>query len=284
MTNLVEFGKGTATSEQDLLVQLHHFIVSKCGWELFAVYSDTSSYKDYIYYSEGTIPGRYKHMYARWVGFDNKLYNTMHTLWKTSPGDSDGELYNADYSLIPADQSSMDWWAFGDLDGIWVVLKNGSSYYSSYNGLLDTYYPPEVDDVPFCNIGQVAADRWYTGNRILMYNRVLDPWGTAASGTARRYLSSNDIYTNTLQYHDPSDRDGTDQGHMPIVVGMFDYSSYAHEVRGELKHTLWFPGTNLSNEDWYTISGTNYKYFITSYSANNTQGYGPVLATSGTDW
>ena len=55
------------------------------------------------------------------------------------------------------------------------------------------------------------------------------------------------------------------------------------ELRGELKHSLWFGGDTLASEDWVTISGTAYKYFINKYSADETFGVGPVLTTSG-EW
>jgi hypothetical protein len=117
-----------------------------------------------------------------------------------------------------------------------------------------------------------------------MFDYVPSLSGTGGTG-GWGYLSHKDAYTYMLQYNAPSDRDGS-WGYCPIVIFNSSSTNAAENVRGELRHCVYIPGTGLSNGDWVSISGTEYKYFIQKYSTEvaETIGLGPVLVSSGTEW
>lgn len=280
MPDLVNFGKGTASDEQDLISHVENFMVGICGWEKIDTVSDTASDKDLVFKSGGKLPERYQDLYCRWRGYSNYIYNYMYTRWVSS-GDYDGEIHDSTYSRSPCSSTGFDWWGFGNEDGVWFVWVSGGSYYSAYTGYTKSYLPESEDMRPIANISQLYDSYWFHETRVYMHNVSSDRVGSI-SGTEYVYKSDLSIYNDLLSYSAPSDRDGN-WGHCPILVCR-EAGGIQKELRGELMHCLAFPGDGLSSEDWITLSGTDYKYFIQRYSDSETTGFGPVLASSGVAW
>lgn len=280
MPDLINFGKGTASDEQDLIVQFTNFVVGICGWEEIDRITDTSSDRDYVFKSRGTQPDRFADLYMRWRGYSNYIYTGMYTRYASS-SDYDSYVHNSSYNRSQCSSTDFGWWGFGDEDGVWLVWVSGGYYYSAFTGYLNTYFSDADYSQCACCVGQSQYYTWFNSNRLLAYHPVYDR-GASASGTGAALITSVNTYNYLLTYHEPSDRDGTDQGHWPII--MYDASGDTVSLVGELRHCLAFSGNSFSSEDWYTISGTNHKYFIKKYGNNSTTGFGPVLASSGTSW
>lgn len=281
MPNIIEFGKNSATSEQEVLLQFDSFLVSICGWERIDIVTDTVTDRDYVYYSQGTEAGKYRDLYVRLRAYANYIDVYGYSWWGSSSNNS-GELYDSSYTRIPVNGTAFDWYGFGDKDGFWLVVDDGSYYYSLFGGYFDTYYDASFDSLPTCVIGNIYNSYWYTDSRVYGYGAA-DNLSPNVSGTSRKYVTYVNIYNDMLLHSSPSDRDGTEYGHCPFVMYCTDNVS-GYEVRGELRHVLWFSGAGLTSGDWYTISGTNYKYFIKRYSDDHTEGFGPIDTASGTQW
>lgn len=276
MPNLIEYITGAASDEQGLVLALEDFMTNVLtGWSVIDKNTDTASDRDYIFYSQGTEVGKYRDLYIRWRGYNNDLDVYGYQRWVSS-GDYDAQLFSTSYSRINLSAGSFTYWIFGDNDGVWILIKDGTNYFSAYGGYLETYYCDDVDDLPTCVVGQTAVSTFFDSGRVLGYGT-----DAAASGTNTIYDANKTAYNEFLTYGEPNQRDGS-VAHIPIVL-YHDSTSVEREVRGELRHCLWFGGTSLSSEDWVTLSGTTYKYFIQKYSADETMGIGPVPTTSG-EW
>jgi len=276
MPNLIEYITGVATTEQDLVLALEDFMLNVLsGWSVIDKNTDTASDRDYIFYSQGTEPGKYRDLYIRWRGYSNYLDVYGYQRWVNS-GDYDAEMYSTSYTRVYCGAGPITYWIFGDADGVWIMMKDGSNYYSAFGGYLETYYCDDADDLPTFVVGQTSVSSFFDSSRCLGYS----PPSTT-SGNYTIYITNKSIYNEFLTYGEPNQRDGS-VAHIPVV--MYHTSTNAEkEVRGELRHCLWFGGNSISSEDWITISGTTYKYFIHKYSADEACGFGPVLTTSG-EW
>jgi hypothetical protein len=282
MSNLLNFGKGTAVDEQDFVTNIINFAVGICGWQIVSVYSDTAVLKGVCLKSSGTQPGRFGDLYAVYWGQSNTLGVDCCTRW-VSISDKDGSIYNASYHLTPCAGSTFNWYGIGDEDGIWFLWDSGGSYYSCYVGYLETYYSDELYNSCGSAIGQANVAYFFDENRTRAHYPYIDKY-TTTSGAGIELYTNRVIYSNMLQYSDPSNRDGTSQGQWPFIMACTTAGKRA--IVGELRHCLWFPGTTLTTGAWYTISGTNFKYLIQKYSGDNaeTVGFGPILVSSGTSW
>jgi len=276
MPNLIEYIQGTAADEQEIILALEDFMTNVIsGWTVLDKNTDTGTDRDYIFYSQGTTPGKYRDLYIRWRGISDDVRLYAYQRWNNS-GDFDAELNDPTYNIMNVGAGSLTYWIFGDADGVWLLVKNGSNYYSGYGGYLETYYCNDVDDLPTCVIGQDASPSFFDSNRVYAYGPP-----SAGSGIETAYLTTKNLYTEFLTYGEPNQRDGS-VAHIPVVL-YHSTNTPEYEVRGELRHALWFGGTSLAAEDWVTISGTNYKYFIQKYQNDETVGFGPVPTTSG-EW
>ena len=276
MPNLIEYITGSATTEQDLVLALEDFMINVLtGWTVVDKNTDTVDDRDYIFHSQGTEVGKYRDLYIRWRAYNNDLDVYGYQRWVNS-GDYDAELYNASYTRVNCGTGPFTYWIFGDADGVWIMIKEGTNYYHAYGGYLETYYCDDVDDLPTLVAGQPAVATFFDTSSMLGYGPP-----SAGSGTNTIYITSKDLYTNFLTYGEPNQRDGS-VAHTPIVV-FHSSTGVQKELRGELKHALWFGGTSIASEDWVTLSGTTYKYFIQKYTDDETVGFGPVLTTSG-EW
>ncbi|MCK5021498.1 MAG: hypothetical protein KAS32_31085 [Candidatus Peribacteraceae bacterium] len=276
MPNLIEYIKGSATTEQDLVLALEDFMINVLtGWSVVDKNTDTASDRDYIFYSRGVEVGKYRDLYIRWRGYDDNLDIYGYQRWVDS-GDYDAELNDVSGSRVNCGSGPFTYWIFGDNDGVWVIIKSGSTFYHAYGGYLETYFCDSDDDIPLCIVGQPYDSTFFDSNSLLAYGPP-----TAASGTNTSYSVSATIFNNYLTYGEPNQRDGS-TAHIPVVMVHTTITSQ-YELRGELKHALWFAGESISSEDWITISGTDYKYFINKYDSTKTLGFGPVSTTSG-EW
>ena len=259
------YDSGTATDEQDLVGVIHTFLTSTIGgWTRIGIITDTASDKDYVYFSNGEVPGLYRDMYIRVRGYSNYVYLYGYSYW--SAGSNDGELHNASYSLISVGSSSIDYWFFGDRDHFWIVAKNGSDYYYGGAGYLDSYYSPSDNDFPLAVIGHSSISYGLADStKTVGYSAV-------TSGT-NVILKAENTQTNLTAFGDPNLRDGS-QAHTPAV--MYCSTAGHQEVQGELRGVLMFSGVTLTNEDWVTISGTDHKFFIARYSDSECVGFGPI--------
>lgn len=265
---MVYYATGTATTEQDIVDAIDTFLTSTIGsWTLLDTVTDDAGDNDRVYFSRGSVPGRYQDLYIRWRATSNNIYVYGYSLWVDSGTYSD-EVYNASYTVMPVGGSNMEYHLFGTADYLWVVVKNSSNgyYYSCFGGYILSYYEDEDDTLPLAIIGQANSSYDYSGNRCIMYYPVV-------SGSSGIYKSHRDAYTYLLTYGDPNARDGS-QASLPFVM-YCDTSGYK-EVRGELPGTLRFSGATLSSADWVVMSGTNYKFFIQQYDSDSCFGYGPV--------
>lgn len=261
------YSNGTATTEQDLVGYLDTFLTSTIGgWTKVGTITDTGTDKDLVFKSSGETPGRYRDIYIRVRGYNNYLYFYGYSYWESAVT-NDGQLYSASYSNMPVGSSSIDYWLFGDKDHFWVVAKNGSDLYSGGGGYLNSYYDPADNDLPLVIVGHGSISYAFASTtRVQGYS-------ATTSGTNIALRAASDIHSGILAFGDPSFRDGS-QAHMPAI--MYCTTAGHQEIQGELKGTLMFSGVTLANEDWVTISGTDYKFFITRYSDTSCTGYGPV--------
>jgi len=276
MPNLIEYITGTATTEQDLILALEDFMVNVLtGWSVIDKNTDTASDRDYIFYSQGTVPGRYRDLYIRWRGYSDDVRVYGYQRWASS-ADYDAELHDTSYNIINCGAGPFNYWVFGDADGVWLIIKDGTSYWSGFGGYFETYYCDDIDDLPTCVVGHSSLSSFFTSPRVYGYGP--PPVG---SGYKTSYVSNSAYYTTYLTYGEPNQRDGS-VAHLPIIMA-HSTNNAEKEIRGELKHSLWFGGDTLASEDWVTISGTNYKYFISKYGADTTFGVGPITTLSG-EW
>jgi len=276
MPNLIEYITGSATTEQDLILALEDFMVNVLtGWTLIDKNTDTSSDRDYVFYSQGTEVGKYRDLYIRWRGYNNDIQIYGYQRWASS-GDYDAQLNQSSYGIINCGTGPFTYWIFGDADGVWLVVKSGSDYYHGFGGYLVSYYCEDVDDLPTCIVGQYSTSYFFDSSSVYAYGPP-----AAGSGVVTSYITHKDLYTNYLTYGGPNQRDGS-VAHVPVVL-IHSANVLETEVRGELRHALWFSGASLASEDWVTISGTNYKYFIKKYADDETVGFGPIPTTSG-EW
>jgi len=100
MPNLIEYITGSATTEQDLILALEDFMVNVLtGWTLIDKNTDTSSDRDYVFYSQGTEVGKYRDLYIRWRGYNNDIQIYGYQRWASS-GDYDAQLNQSSYGII----------------------------------------------------------------------------------------------------------------------------------------------------------------------------------------
>lgn len=257
------FTNGTATNEQDLVGQISTFLTGTCGWALKGTITDTGTDKDLVFFSRGSTPGKYCDLYIRWRGNADKIQVYAYTLWASAVVYND-QITDGTYTVCATGTSTIPYWLFGDPDGLWVMLKNGSSYYSAYGGYINTYYAAADDRWPIAIIGQSNPSTFFSGTRINAYSVI--------SGTSAVYNSHDNNYTNLLAYG-KSVRDGSNTA-MPLPI--YSPTTNKNEVRGELYGVLRFPGSGLAVESWYTVSGTNSKFFLHRLNDTHCYGYGPV--------
>ncbi len=259
---------GTATDEQDLVGQLDTFLTSTIGtWVKIDTVTDDATTKDLVFRSPGG--GDYRQIYLRFRGNSNYVYIYGYSGWISS-GDNDGELYSSIYTRVGTGSGSINYWFFGDINYVWIVLEDsGGNYTAGHGGLLDSYHSPTEDDLPLAVVGCVNNTYSMTGtNRTYMYSAL-------ASGTNIMHKAYN-THTPLLAYGDPSDRNAAVEAHTPFII----YNDVVghKEVRGELRGALYFSGTSFSSGDWVTISGTDMRYFVRSISATNCEAFGPTVS------
>ena len=121
MPNTIEYITGAATTEQDLILALSDFMLNVLdGWSCIDIKTDTSDDRDYIFYSQGTQPGRFRDLYIRWRGYNNDVMVYGYQRW-VNYEDYDAELHNGTYSIINCGTGPFTYWIFGDNDGVWLV-------------------------------------------------------------------------------------------------------------------------------------------------------------------
>lgn len=277
MPNYVEYATGTVTTAYDLINDFSVFVTGQCGWTLEGTDDPgDGSYLDKVFSSTGTEVGRYDTAYVRLYGSGSRVDVYGYKSW-SSFTTSSGELHDSTYSNIvftwPAG-GTITWHGFGDEDGFWMVVDDTSSWYSLYGGYIYTYYPNTVDVYPLAVVGQTTASQWYNAQRVHMYG-VNDVRSGYSGASAVLYGTGNIAYTEMISYSNPSTRDSSEIGHAPMILYTTSLAEGV-EVRGELLHVMQFAGGALSSGDWYTVSGTSYKYLIKSYSDAQTEGFGPL--------
>lgn len=260
---------GTVADEQELVGSLDTFLTSVIGtWTKIDTVTDTASDKDLVFHSPGN--GQYRDIYLRFRGTGNYVYIYGYSLWIDS-GTYDGELHNSLYTRVATGSNSINYWFFGDIDYVWVVVQDvvTGTYCSGHGGLIDSYYDAADDDYPLVVIG-CAADYYplTSTNRAYMYSAL-------SSGTAVNHIAYN-THTSLLAYGDPSDRDSNIEAHTPFI--MYNTIAGHKEIRGELKGALYFSGTSFNSADWTTVSGTDMMYFIRKYSVTLCEAFGPTVS------
>ena len=258
---------GTATDEQDLVGKLDTFLTSVVGtWTKIDTVTDDPSTKDLVFHSPGH--GTHRDIYLRFRGSVNFVYIYGYSFWASSV-DYDGEIYNSNHTCVATGSNSINYWFFGDVDYVWFVVEDSvaTTYCSGYGGLIESYYSPELDDLPLAVVGCYSYTYALNNNRIYMYS-------ATASGVAIEHTIFN-LYTPLLSYGDPSDRVSGVNAHAPFIV--YSISTGSKEIRGELKGALYFSGASFSSGDIVTISGTNDSYLIKKYSDTNCEAIGPIV-------
>lgn len=265
---MVYYTSGTAVTEQDIVGAIETFLTTTIGgWVKIGTITDASSDKDLVFYSKGSVPGRYQDIYMRWRGYSDYIYTYGYSLWVSAVTYSD-EIHDASYTRMPVGGTNMEYWLFGTRDWLWVVVKNSSdsALYSCYGGYILTYYSASDDTLPIAVVGQTASSYSFANNRCYMYAPVV-------SGTVSIYKCSATESSNLLTYGDPNTRDGS-QAHVPLVL--YNATEGYKELRGELEGSVRFSGATLSSEDWVVISGTGHKFFVQRYDDNTCFGFGPI--------
>jgi hypothetical protein len=268
---MVYYETGTATSEQGLVGAIDTFLTGTVGgWAKIDTITDSGTDKDLVFYSPGSIPGKFRGPYVRVRGNADyvKLYG--YTSWNIDTNTGTDELSNAsNCTWVSVGSTTIAYWLFGTRDWFWFVGKNGSSYNAGFGGLIDTYYDPSDDDYPLAIVGQYSNTYSFTANRAYMYV----PF-SIASGVSVNYTTNDSVYSTLLVNGSPNARDSS-IAHQPVllrcIVDAYD------ELRGELPGIVHLYGSSVTAEQWVVISGTGNKYFV---QKNNTTtlcwGIGPV--------
>jgi hypothetical protein len=262
----INFLKGTAATEQLLVTDLDTFLTGTCGWSRIGTISDTVTDRDYVFFSRGSVVGKYRDIYVRVRGNGDAIWLWGYTRW-SSVSNSD-ETPTADNNTATG-TALIAYWMFGNQDWFWLVIKNNSTaeYRSMFGGYIDTFYPPEEDDLPLAIVSHRYASTNFSGSsRIKMYV----PFNVS-SGTAENF-SGYDAST-LLSYGSPNIRNAS-LANYPVVV--VNANATAPEVRGVLPGVLGFYGSTLTTGTWYIVSGTEDKFFRQKYSDAVCYGYGPI--------
>jgi hypothetical protein len=217
-----DYTHGVALTEQDFVSKADTFLVSTLGWTRIDTVSDSSSDRDYVWYSEGEDPENYRGIYIRMQGYANAIYNKGYGSYTKS--DTYGhELYNASYSYVNCGSSALRYWMFGDKDFIcYIIMGSGEVSICGYLGLINSYYLPATDPHPLLIKGNTSSSySWNTAPCTYMYD--------TASGSA--LFGVYDAYTDAL-YHDVCYRAS---GYTMLPPVLYNNAGGKKEVRGEPK-------------------------------------------------
>lgn len=166
---------GLVQTEQDFINDLDTFLTATIGgWTKIDTVSDTSTDRDFVWFSEGEDPANYRGIFIRARGYSNLLYLYGYGSW-TDSGTYGHELHNPTYSYLDVGGTPIKYWMWGNKDFVAFSLMNttntAGSTFTGYMGLIESTYVPETDPYPLLIRGHSSEDYtwWYGSGQLLMH-------------------------------------------------------------------------------------------------------------------
>ncbi len=257
---------GTATDAYDLSDKLDVFLVDTIGWSRHYTITSGEADRDRVYHNNAGTTGDYGHIYARWRGYSEQLFNYGYSYYSSNGLVYYGLMGNGAVNVNPGTSASgCAYWFMGDLDTVWVITRHSVSgtYFASSTGYCQTYYEcPAIDYLPMYVAGQISDSADFSTDRVFMYNSI--------SGT--EFFNAQNT-SQLVRFGAPQARDNSYFG-MPI--SMVNDAATRYEIRGELPGIRQIWGADFLSEDLITASGIG-TYLVIKHGnlTDNTMAYGP---------